>query len=94
MVLAVFQKGKKVAGVDQMQQRIYGPTSRPRKREVLSSPGTFYDANYVDVRDITTVIKAVDEGFLQFGFGGDGVYIFYPGAGNLPSEVSGRHSLV
>ena len=94
MILAIFQKGKKVAGVDQMQQREVGPTSRPRKREVLSSPGTFYDANYINVRDINTVIAAVDQNLLQFGFGGEGVYIHYPGAGNLSSKITARHSMV
>jgi hypothetical protein len=94
IILAIFQKTKKVAGEDRMQQRMIGPSSRPRKREVLSSPGTFYDANYIDVRDINSVIAAVDQNLLEFGFGGEGVYINYPGAGNLSSKITSRHSLV
>tara|TARA_R100001015_G_C4622004_1_gene179344 strand:- start:137 stop:1336 length:1200 start_codon:yes stop_codon:yes gene_type:complete len=94
IILAIFQKTKKVAGEDRMQQRAIGPSSRPRKREVLSSPGTFYNANYINVRDINTVIAAVDQNLLEFGFGGEGVYINYPGAGNLSSKITSRHSLV
>ena len=89
IILAVFQKERSVKKVKQYQKQVKAGQSHRDKRGQYAAgiPGTFYDAKYVNVRDINQVIKAVDKGYLGFGWGGHGVYIQYPGAGNLSSTV-------
>ena len=89
IILAVFQKERSVKKVKQYQKQVKaGQSHRDKKGQYAAGiPGTFYDAKYVNVRDINQVIKAVDKGYLGFGWGGHGVYIQYPGAGNLSSTV-------
>jgi len=71
VLLAVFQKG-------------YGATTKDKKpvpgTEGRRWTGTWEYFKYVKVKDLETVIEAVEKGFLSFGFNPDGVYIFYPGS--------------
>jgi len=66
ILLAVFQKG-------------YGPTkaydNKPRMEE-----GTYKLATYVNVQNYSSIFNSIQEELIQFGPGGDGVYINYPGS--------------
>ena len=66
ILLAVYQKG-------------YGPTkaygNKPRMEK-----GTYELATYIDVQDYDSIFNSIQEELIQFGPGGDGVYMNYPGS--------------
>ena len=66
VLLAVYQKG-------------FGKT-RSFPEHGRMSEGTFYKANYVNVKDYSNVSSAVSNGMIAFKYDGDGVYMYYPGS--------------
>ena len=91
ILLAVYQKGSDervkdkvpIPGSARMHKREtkgYGAGPRTGGWEEVTEKGTFWDANYVNVKELATAMRAVDNNYLQFAFDGDGVYIFYPGS--------------
>ena len=96
ILLAVFQHGLKAAPSKdrleaEFQQRVDAGLENRDKlgRFAKKIPGTWWDANYVNVAKLEDIFKAVDSGLIQFQFNGEGVSIFYPKSSSTAAGDAG-----
>jgi len=95
ILLAVYQHGKE-ANLSRMEAEFVhrveaGQDNRDKKGQYAKGiPGTWWDANYVNVANLENIFKAVDSGLIKFQFGGEGVSIFYPGSSSTAAGPAGE----
>ena len=94
ILLAVHQHGfvaNKSRTEAEFQQRVEaGQDHRDKKgRYAKGIPGTWWDANYVNVNELDSIFRALENNLIKFEFGGEGVSIFYPGSSPTAAGAAG-----
>ena len=94
IILAVHQHGfdaNKSRTEAEFQHRVEaGQDRRDKKgRYAKGIPGTWWDANYVNVNELDSIFRALKNNLIRFEFGGEGVSIFYPGSSSSAAGKAG-----